>query len=159
MRRCSCSVISRGLERMYPDLCQDIIMVFPSSSDYHCVAARHFIMALETNILIHFGKSFVYLRGKLQVKFLPTSWRRMGVGVEAHIRSFFTSILNGGECSASCPSALRFEQEPPGTHSTGGWVSRQSLPPRFKTRMFSPGIEHGFPGHLSYSLVTVRTEL
>jgi len=63
---------------------------------------------------------WVLMENKIKVKLLSTPWRRIGVrGTEPH--SFLTSVLDGGELSASrlCCSS---PGKNPDTHRIVGWV-------------------------------------
>jgi len=42
--------------------------------------------------------------------------------VEVQLHALLTSVLNGGEWSASCPSHFNPREIAPGTHWIGGWV-------------------------------------
>jgi hypothetical protein len=49
-------------------------------------------------------------------------------GVDVQIQIFLTSVLAGGEWSASLPGRITTGERDPGTHWIGGWVDpRASL--------------------------------
>jgi hypothetical protein len=63
------------------------------------------------------------------------------VDVQTHL--FLTSVLVGGEWSASCPGHFTTGERALGTHSIGGWVGRRTSLGDMEKRKFLllPGIE------------------
>jgi hypothetical protein len=57
-----------------------------------------------------------------------------GVHVKIHI--FLTSVLTGGEWSASCPGCFTPEEEAPGIHWIGGWVDPRADLDNVENRKF-----------------------
>jgi len=58
--------------------------------------------------------------------------------MQVQIHVFLTSVLDGGEWSASCPSCF-IPWRIPGTHMTGGWVGpRPSLNEVVKRKTYHP---------------------
>jgi hypothetical protein len=43
------------------------------------------------------------------------------------VPQFLTSVLDGGEWSASCPGHFTPRERAPGTHSIGGWVGPKAV--------------------------------
>jgi hypothetical protein len=64
-------------------------------------------------------------------------------GVDIQIRDFLTSVLIGGEWSASRPGRFPPDERAPGTHWIGGWVDPRAGLDDVKRRKFltPPGLE------------------
>jgi hypothetical protein len=48
-------------------------------------------------------------------------------GVEINLHAFMTSVLDGGERSASRPGRFTPRERVPGTHWIGGWVGPRAV--------------------------------
>jgi hypothetical protein len=48
-------------------------------------------------------------------------------GVEVKLHAFLTSVLDGGEWSASRPGRFAPTERAPGTHWRGGWVGPRAV--------------------------------